>query len=434
MIPASLHSQPALKNLEKLFTDIGNAQTETGRKEVIINDSVKFVFTLKKGILQGPAFVYYPDGRIKAKGEFCENLMSGKWVLFSNDGKMRVYLSFHEYGKIKLRRIRKSFLRNPVRSGNGSFEFHLFDTRYGIVSYKNGMKHGKSEIFYADGSSAAVLNYQDGLFDGECTWIKTDGRTLEAKYDSGKPIGVWEYQTVNGDIYNKKDFNSEPYSQKVTGRMYVDENEVLFSERSAKIFSCHHSGNKELFDTDDSGNSIYTLLQNAFIHNETVFYSDVNLEHPIFPDSKRMYLSGLEHSAEKTIRPVMICIYDYHYFSHQLSFMSNMVLQFNLILEYSDNDTLKYTSTPYAYFPMVYEEIGQCRFHDKPLSDFLIKILNGKYFSIPVYHQNLFMKMHYEVHSEPEWIEIGRTAEMEKINILTDLWLHEFGVIGKTNQ
>ena len=60
-------------------------------------------FTIIDGLLHGPYTSYYPNGHVKAKGEYKYNQRDGHWTLFDPDGKklmVRDYDHMFEFERI----------------------------------------------------------------------------------------------------------------------------------------------------------------------------------------------------------------------------------------------------------------------------------------------------------------------------------------------
>ena len=50
---------------------------------------------LKKGILNGPISVYYPNGKIKSKQFFINNRKAGIWQYFYENGKLKTEIVYN---------------------------------------------------------------------------------------------------------------------------------------------------------------------------------------------------------------------------------------------------------------------------------------------------------------------------------------------------
>lgn len=67
----------------------------TGEAKVLYAESntVKYLFTYKKGVLHGPTYGYYPNGDIKHKGYYSKGHFHGQWTEYyqNNEVKSEVF-------------------------------------------------------------------------------------------------------------------------------------------------------------------------------------------------------------------------------------------------------------------------------------------------------------------------------------------------------
>lgn len=426
-----LSAQPVMTAYERVYQDIHATAAENGQTFVTLNDGTRCEFFLNNGIKDGPWVSYYPDGTLKAKGWFSDNMMFGKWKLYADRKKKRVVLHIDSLGNIVLKNVRLGFLNRPICNGRGQVEIKIDDVYSGRVLYRKGRKNGAVVFYHPDGSKYADLHFKNGLYHGKCTWYKPKDRSLFAEYQLGLPVGIWKSRFPDGTEKIIADYIKEPYIQRVPERLFIQEQDVLYTQHTIEVIPCTNTRNNELFEPDMHGNTFYSILQNAFINDHTVFYRDVQLNNPVFFGPGMTNLSGLPDSLDRTAHPVMFCLYNFYYFTTQLGKMSNMILQFNVILQYVENDHIKYCATPFLYFPMVYYELGNSELHGKLLNFYLSRILNGYYYSVPVYFQNIKEQFLYDLTPFTDWIQKSRHEELKRFDWLMSLMLNEFGVYQK---
>ena len=166
--------------------------------------------TLKKGdIVQykgkpytGSVFESFPNGDIRKEGQYRDGLKVGKFV---------------EYYENKQIREEKNYIINSNSEGilrsypDGEFKsFFENGNLLSIQRYISGKQDGLQEYFNQNGYKCRILNYKDGLLEGEQLSYQCNGPegVLEEKsfYKSGKKEGEY-LQYRNGILRIKRFFN-----------------------------------------------------------------------------------------------------------------------------------------------------------------------------------------------------------------------------------
>lgn len=431
-------SQIAAADHERISNDILSFQFPDGQKTILFDDSTVCRFSTENGFIHGPWRSYYPDGRLKAKGQFQNNSMAGKWKVFSPWGKRFLVLDYGSGESYRLRRVRSGFLKNPVLFGRGKVHYTAYGTTdvdsamayNGKVHYRHGQKHGNVKEYSLQGKILAEYSYHEGQYDGKYVqYYNSSGSKLEAEFENGVPKGRWTFSD-HEKKYTVEDFYADPYRQRVPRRGYINNWEVLFNKRKIKVIHHSHPSNTELFEPDSSGVDVYTMLNNAFIQGETVFYTDDQLSEPVFPSASKPALIDSELILKKNAKPVMLIYSEYSYYSLQLSDLRNMPLVCSIVFSYdTDEGKPGFVSTPFFYFPETYAELSEKNFQDKTFGDVLLNILHKEYFSVAVYFQNERNGFVYESRDGNTWIEESVRKELELINMTHDLWMYQTGVI-----
>jgi len=407
----------------RIITDIESYLPVSGKQSVTLDDGTLCIFELKDGILHGSWVSFYSNGKKKASGRFEHNSPVGKWKI--RDGDTHAYMIAdlgHPYA-YEVRRIRQSLFRYPVKWGRGTAEFSVSDGYQGLVRYRKGLKSGSSVIFRDEKNIMAKLSYREGLYDGECIWHQPDGNTLLAKYRAGHPSGIWKIFNPDGSLISEDNFETEPWVQRVPDRLYIHSDDVIWEQRTTVAIPANHPQNRELFEQDDEGISLYSIFKDAFVKDKTVFYKDMSLQLPLFSSRSRPQLSELPDETEKNARPVMLFFTEFHIFTTQLTHVSNMILVMTLILQYEEDEAIRYESLPFVYYPMVSYEISSEKLKGQPLGSYLKKMLDGYYFSITLSEQTSRERYFYEDYENHQWIDAGRKSVIERIDKTHQLWL-----------
>ena len=135
-----------------------------------------------EGKKQGLWNEFYPDGKLKAKGDYKDNLKEGKWIYFYPDG---VVEQEGVFAKGKPEGIWKWYYPNGalLREEN----------------YKKGKEEGKMTEYAITGEIIGEGQYYDGLRDGQ--WKFQNGEYIaEGEYIEGKMVGKWIQTFPSGGI------------------------------------------------------------------------------------------------------------------------------------------------------------------------------------------------------------------------------------------
>jgi antitoxin component YwqK of YwqJK toxin-antitoxin module len=432
-------SQEELPDFYRIHQDIQNFQPINGEITFTFDDSSFCRVDVINSIISGSWKSYYKSGKLKANGFFIENKPAGTWKVFAPTGRKFVILDYGNDERYRMQRVRTGLFRNPVKAGRGSVQMTAFGTSEvdsasafsSIVHYKNGLKHGHVTEYFLNGEKRGDYNFNEGMYHGRYLYYQSPSRLkFEAEYHMGVPVGKWVYYDNNKQIQRIEDYTSEPYLQRVPGRGFVSEREVMFQKKFYQVIHASHQQNSELFEPDSSGVSLFSILRNAYITAETEFYSDMNLTEPVSSSILRPNLSGLDHLTEAKLKPVMLFFSDFYYYSLQLSDVRNMVLVLTMVCSYQDeNDNEKLVALPFLYLPEAYNDLKDKMLHNQKLSDLFMKILQSHYVSYPVYIHNLKTDYLYELDENANWIVEGLSKRLEMFNMTHDLWLYQTGVI-----
>ncbi len=144
------------------------AQTQTGVVKSIGTDGMQEEKTYKRGVLNGSYKSYYPDQKLHVKGQYADNLKTGRW-------------EYYKYSDTNIPFIYKS------------------------VTYENDTLNGKFRTIEHD--TIIEGNYADNLLNGAWKQYKITitqaGDTMrtmiaEGEYREGKKSGHWKLFSENG--------------------------------------------------------------------------------------------------------------------------------------------------------------------------------------------------------------------------------------------
>jgi hypothetical protein len=420
-------SQSAEPDYHRIFKDIQLFQPLQGAVVLLTEDGTRCEVTMNQGILDGQWLSYYKNGRKKATGQYKNGIPVGKWKLWSSDGKGYIIIQHGDKITYSVRRIRKGFFRNPVLCGRGEVSFSFSD-RFGKVRFRNGLKDGKVIETDRNGAQVASYQYEQGKYHGTCLWVNNDGVQQHAEYNAGIPVGNWQLEDFNGRLIDETNYSSDPYIQRIPSRSFIAEHELIWKQMNIRVICSGHPSNNELFEPDSNGISLFTILEQAFVNDETVFYSDRELAFPLFHSAQMKHVSGLDPAILLNAKPVMICFNELQYFSSQISGMNNMILHFTLILECRNKDNIFYKALPFTYFPLMYSEIGSKILHQQTLSVYLDKLLSGEYYSVLLYKQDDNPHYTYENHSDHMWVNESIIDDLGRIDSMHNLWMKMAGI------
>ncbi|NVK03452.1 MAG: hypothetical protein HWD92_01460 [Flavobacteriia bacterium] len=182
-----------------------------------------------RGRRQGEWKYYYPDGTLKAIGDYADDLRMNQWKYYYEDSTLeqegRYYYDapdgtwrwYFENGELrKEQQFRDGLENGPVVEYNDSNEVivrgqYIDGLESGIWEYTShnvietgefiqGERQGRWEIRWIDIDRVSeVTNWIDGVMDGQYIRYFEDGSVrIRGKYVDGNKDGVWEHFASNG--------------------------------------------------------------------------------------------------------------------------------------------------------------------------------------------------------------------------------------------
>ncbi len=120
---------------------------------------------------------YYPDGKLKSKGNMMGQKREGKWTYFFKDG-------------IKV--LSEELYKNGLLEGDYK-TYYINGKLTEWSKYKNGLLNGTSKRFTEDGILIEEINYKEGKLNGEAKYYNTSGELmLKGFYLDDISVGAWE--------------------------------------------------------------------------------------------------------------------------------------------------------------------------------------------------------------------------------------------------
>lgn len=206
VLPLVIFSQDVVNQLDKDAKKHGRwiKKDSTGQKIYEGN--------FEHGVPSGEFRYYYKDGKLKMISQL------------SSGGKVAATVSFFPNGK----KMAEGLYRNEKKDSTWTFYSETGDFRTKEETYRNGILHGPSRLYYPEGGIVELKFYQDGILEGN--WEKYDeqgnvrlkgnykagdkngsltvygpkGQVLtRGKYTEGHLDGEWTYYTEEGKIKKK---------------------------------------------------------------------------------------------------------------------------------------------------------------------------------------------------------------------------------------
>ncbi len=192
------------------------------------------------GTKNGPWQSTYPDGSLKSKGQFKNDVPYGEFVYFYKSGKTKATMDYRDNGKIA---YNTSLYESGQLMAQGKYVNQLKDSiwsYYGdsanqlistetynmgvldgksityypgtsqpteIVIYEKGKKQGPLKKYFPDGSVMTDGQYKNDQLDGPFTLYYPDGKIqLKGTYTKGSQTGDWKYYNDKGEEMDYEDF------------------------------------------------------------------------------------------------------------------------------------------------------------------------------------------------------------------------------------
>lgn len=356
-------------------------------QHTIIHKGDSIISTWENGILDGPYIAYYSNGKLKAKGEFKDNMRTGKFLLYSSNGKGKLHISFNKYGSTTVKRA-KIPGKGGIRFGRGCvyFKYRHFDMTFsnknivseninGIVHFRRGIKHGEQTEYYENGDLRSIANFKYGMYHGERKiYFHASRLKMETSYKDGKPDGFRKEYTSDGSMLRQIDYRLNPPQAE---QFYIDKYDISRSFTINKYVDTSFSTAKLLFFPKDK-KSLPDILNEAFIDSRITAYKDEHLLNIHFPDHMHPDLSCLSQDEIKSASFTGFILNNAVVFNQQTWLMYSYPLTLQPVSSLTRDKTVTRTCGARVYLPESKRDI-----RDKLNFFPLLKSQNYPYIIIP---------------------------------------------------
>lgn len=168
------------EGVSNLYDSLGNVLATSFYKNGIL---VKEGLIDKTGKEQGIWIDYYPDGSIRAKGEFKDGNKLGKWVYYFQDGSIEQEGFYNKNGQF-----------------TGEWRWYYQNGKLQRrEEFRRGKEDGELEEYDENGKLITKGDYIDGLKEGDWYYALNDHRE-EGKYRYGERNGKWVFYYYDDKI------------------------------------------------------------------------------------------------------------------------------------------------------------------------------------------------------------------------------------------
>lgn len=179
---------------------------------------LKGVKKYKNDLLDGEQFSYYDNGQVEQEYIFTNGKPTGKWILYSRDGKIK-NITYYQGNKTKSEDYIDGKLVHVLKSKNNlsvsSRKFFLDGKIKEAIDYKKGKKHGTEKMYYKNGILKKIQHYKNGTMHGAFKFFYEDGNIMEEGiYKNGKHKEIAHYK--KGELTHLTIFYDDGIFKKVT--------------------------------------------------------------------------------------------------------------------------------------------------------------------------------------------------------------------------
>jgi antitoxin component YwqK of YwqJK toxin-antitoxin module len=283
------------KNLSEIRNDIIILKTNISNEEEKSNYlPIKQVIYYQNGATKNGSFrSFYPNQKLKEKGQYLNNLQNGTWEYyykngilkgigqFSNgngeepgttgiprNGRIGLWKTYYENGIIfqeqNFRVDKKVYIKTYFKNGKikqegeyDKFEKDLKPLGLHILYRENGKKiqevdylsDDRSKVeknYFENGQIFSVINYVDSIYHGKVIHYREDGKIeKESSYKFGKLNGLVKSYFPNGNLHIESNFCNnqqqgllaEYYENgKIKLKAFTDTTAALFVDSELRLF------------------------------------------------------------------------------------------------------------------------------------------------------------------------------------------------------
>ncbi|QNL20992.1 toxin-antitoxin system YwqK family antitoxin [Hyphobacterium sp. CCMP332] len=156
-------------------------------------------------ILDGPYTSFYLNGNVKSKGQYQNNLPTGKWYYYFENAKLKMeseiseneggyWKYYFENGNIS----QEGVLKDGKKTGLWQFYYESGQLK-SKGYYKEDKREGNWNIYYEDNTLKA-----QAIYEGDIAWYRefypSGELKMEGKISSGKSDSTWTHYYKNGNL------------------------------------------------------------------------------------------------------------------------------------------------------------------------------------------------------------------------------------------
>jgi len=161
-----------------------------------------------KGLKQGYWEKKYPNGKTAYKGYFKDDNPVGKMVRYYETGNIKAVMNFSDNGKFAQTKLyyqndslaAEGFYKNGKKDSTWNYYSYYDNIKKSTENYKNGVKHGISQVYFNNGNIFDETNWVNGVKHGE--WIQyfqSGEMQMVTYYEKGVLHGCFNVFFENGD-------------------------------------------------------------------------------------------------------------------------------------------------------------------------------------------------------------------------------------------
>jgi antitoxin component YwqK of YwqJK toxin-antitoxin module len=173
------------------------------------------------------AHLYHPNGKRMAQGNYKNQKKDSLWIYYHISGYQIAEEFYHmgeKHGTAKVffedgAILEESNWKNGKQDGVWKENYYQSRKPKFIINYKDGLRDGETQFFYESGSIKGSGFYKKSHRDGSWTYYKEDGSLLrKVAYKEGKVIQTFEPESVK---------NSREQEDKMMGDKKIESIEDL---------------------------------------------------------------------------------------------------------------------------------------------------------------------------------------------------------------
>lgn len=173
--------------------------------------------TDSKGRRQGLWTDFYPNGQKRYEGQFKNDLCTGEFKYYDEQGRL---IATNDFDKSGMRALNKSYASNGTLIATGYYlhqkkdgEWRYFSKDNGklilVEENRNGKVHGTSKVYYETGVLMTECLYQDGLREGHArTYYPSGALKEEGDFLHGEKTGVWKTYNEDGNVISSEQYSA----------------------------------------------------------------------------------------------------------------------------------------------------------------------------------------------------------------------------------